>query len=116
MAIVILQNKLTKEDIIKAREEYPGYIKVTVDLFQKIVVIGGEYHADSEKILIEKFGSKQKDIWGGGYNINTNKFEVNALVNLRVPMNDSMDILNPEIRNAFLKLVESRLSNIQSLT
>jgi hypothetical protein len=115
MAIVIVQNKLIKEDLNRAREDYPGYIKITVDLFQKIVLIGGEYHADSEKILLEKFGSKQEDIWGGGYNINLNKFEVNALVNLRLPTNDSMDILNPEIRRDFLKLVEEKLADIQSL-
>jgi hypothetical protein len=116
MAIVVIQNKLTREDVGKATEEYSNYIKVTVDLLQKIVLIGGEYHADSEKILIEKFGSKQKNIWGGGYNINSRKFEVIALVNLRVPTNDSMDILNSETRNAFLKLVHKKLSNIRLLT
>jgi hypothetical protein len=115
MAIVVLQGKLTKEDIKKVREEYPNYIKITVDLAQEVVLIGGEYHADSEKILINEHGSKQKDIWGGGYNITLNKFEVNALVNLRSGVNDSMDILDPGTRSAFLKLVEEKMNGIQSL-
>jgi hypothetical protein len=115
MAIIVLGRKITKDDIKKAREEYPNYIKITVDLLQKIVLIGGEYHADSEKILIDAYGSKQKDVWGGGYNVNTNKFEVNALVNLRPSTNDSMDILSPEIRNDFLGLVEQKLSDLKSL-
>lgn len=115
MIIAILKKKPTKEDIKNAREEYPNYIKITADLFQEIVLIGGEYHADAEKILIEKYGSKQKDIWGGGYNISLNKFEVNAIINMRQPLNDSTDILDPEIRNNFLKLVEEKLSDVQSL-
>ena len=115
MAIVVLQKKPTKEDIKSAREEYPNYIKITADLAQEIIAIGGEYHADSQKIFLEEYGSKQKDIWGGGYNIILKKFEVNALVNLRPPENESMDILDPEIRNNFLELVEEKLSGIESL-
>lgn len=115
MAIVVLQGKPTKENIRIARQEYPNYIKITADLLQEIVLIGGEYHADSEKILIEKYGSKQMNIWGGGYNITLKKFETNAIVNIRQPINDSTDIIIPEIRNSFLKLVEKRLFNIQSL-
>jgi hypothetical protein len=115
MSIVVIDKKLTKEYVDKAREEYPGYIKITVDLSQRIVLIGGEYHADSEKILLDDYSSKQHDIWGGGYNINTKKFEVNALVNLRPSVNDSMDILDPQIRNDFLNLAKEKLSNIQSL-
>ena len=115
MAIVILQNKPTKENIKAAREEYPDYVKITVDLSQEIVLIGGEYHADSEKILIEKCGSKQKDIWGGGYNITLKKFETNAIINMRQPINDSTDILNPKIRDNFLKLVEEKLFNVEYL-
>jgi hypothetical protein len=115
MAIVVLQKKPTKEDIKIAREEYSEYIKITADLLQKIVLIGGEYHADSEKILIEEYESKQKDIWGGGYNIILKKFETNAIINMRQPINDSTDILNPEIRDSFLKLVEEKLFDVESL-
>jgi GTPase SAR1 family protein len=115
MTIVILKEKTTKEDLKNAREEYPNYIKITADLSQEVVLIGGEYHADAEKVLIEKYGSKQKDIWGGGYNITLKKFEVNAIINMRQPLNDSTDILDPEIRNNFLRLVEKKLSDVQSL-
>lgn len=115
MITALLKEKLTKEDIKNARGDIPNYIKITADLFQEIVLIGGEYHADAEKILIGEYGSKQKNIWGGGYNISLNKFEVNAIINMRQPLNDSTDILDPETRNSFLKLVEKKLSGVQSL-
>lgn len=115
MAIVLVGNKLSRKDLKGAREEFPQYIKITADLEQEIVLIGGEYHADAEKFLIKDYSSKQKDIWGGGYNVSMNTFEVNAIINLRPITNDSTDILNPEIRKSFLELVRRRLRKIKSL-
>lgn len=115
MALVVVNKKITKEDIKASREDYPEYIKITADLKNKIVVIGGEYHADAEKILVTKFDSKRSDIWGGGYNITTGAFEVNAMLNLKPAINDSLEILDPKTRNNFLEIVKNRLSNIQSL-
>jgi hypothetical protein len=114
MAIAIVEEKLTKEDVQKAKEEYETYIKITVDLEQETVAIGGEYHADTEKLLIEEHKSKQKDIWGGGYSITNDKFETNAIINIRPNVNNSMEILDPEIREQFLDLVEKKLGNIRS--
>ena len=47
--------QVLQEDLVKAREEYPEYIKITADLEKRIVAIGGEYHADAEQILIKNF-------------------------------------------------------------
>ncbi len=116
MALVIVDKKTSKEDIKTAREEYPEYIKITADLEKEIVIIGGEYHADAENILSEKFNSKRSDIWGGGYNISSGNFEVNAILNLKPGMNDSTDILDPEIRKRFLEVVKSKLGDIKTLT
>ena len=115
MATVIVGEKLTKEDIKSARENYSEYIKITADVDNEIVVIGGEYHADAEKILVDKFDSKRSDIWGGGFNITTGEYEVNAMLNLKPATNNSLDILDPEIRNKFLKVVKNKLGDILSL-
>jgi hypothetical protein len=115
MAIVVLQKTVTKEDIKKSREEYPNYIKITVDLTQKIIAIGGEYHADAEKVLLEYHGSNQKDIWGGGYNIDLKEFETIAVINIRQPNNPSSEIIDTLARENFLKLVKIYLGNIESL-
>lgn len=116
MGIVIVDHKLTKEDIRLAREDYDSYIKITADIRQNIVAIGGEYHADAEKILVEKYDSKNEDIWGGGYDVEEKKYKVSAMLNIKPNFgNDSMDILDPEIRRLFLDSAKSVLVNIESL-
>ncbi len=115
MSLIVVDHKLTKQDLDASREDYSEYIKITADIEKEVVVIGGEYHADAEKILVEKFNSKRSDIWGGGYNITSSAFEVNAILNLKTTTNDSLEILDPKTRNLFLEIVKRKLDNIQSL-
>jgi len=112
---MVVSDGLDKESLDRAREDYGFYLKVTVDLRQKIVVIGGEYHADAEKLLLENHNSRQEDIWGGGVNLEDRRVEANALINLRPGVNESLEILDPEIRNQFLWLVEEKLNNLWNL-
>ena len=104
MAIVVLTKKASKKDIKKATEEYPYYIKITADIRQEIIAIGGEYHADTEKILLEGSQSRQNDLWGGGLDLITGSFDTNAIINLRSGRNESTEILDPETRNRFLEI------------
>jgi hypothetical protein len=109
MALVFIgDRKVAKEDFEKAREDYGTYVKITVDLESSAVVLGGEYHADAEKVLLDQ-GSKQHNIWGGGINLETKKFETNAMINLRAGRNDSTEILDSEVRKMFLLLAKKVL-------
>lgn len=103
MAIVVVKNNLSSKDFEKAREDYQSYIKLTIDLENEIVVLGGEYHADAERMLLEK-GLKQEDIWGGGFNLETKQFETSAIINLRAGKNDSTEILDSQKKEKFLKI------------
>jgi len=115
MSIVILGKTLTAEDLRKAREEYREYIKITLDIKEGIVAVGGEYHADAEQLLMKQYGCKQRDIWGGGYNFQTHQFETNAIINLRGRTNTSLEILLPKIREAFLEIAKKKLKHIRRL-
>ena len=115
MAVIIVKDKLKKSQVDEARKEHKNYIKITADILQNIIAIGGQYHADAEKMLLENCGSKQKHIWGGGYSIDLDEFETIAIINIRQPGNCSMDILDAKVRKAFLDLVKLRLSDIKSL-
>lgn len=116
MGIIIVKDKLTQEDIKTAREEHDIYIKITIDIKQEIVAIGGEYHADAEKVLIENFNSKNSNIWGGGYSITRNEFRTDAMLNLKPNLgNNSMEIINAEARKKFLYIAQNTLKNIESL-
>ena len=115
MTLIVVKENLTEKDLNKAREHYEFYIKITADLKQKIVVIGGEYHADAEKLLLENYHSAQENIWGGGFNLKTKKFETNAVINIRTNINENMEILDPQLRKEFLDLVHKRFKGIDKL-
>lgn len=107
--IVYLEKHATKEEIKKASEEFGEYLKITLDVEKKVAVIGGKLHADGEKVLIEK-GFRQSDIWGGGISIKSGRVDTQAVINIRPSMNnDSMEILDPRIRNKFIKIAEGFL-------
>lgn len=62
--MLIVKNKITLEELKKITEERFGdLIKAVVDIEREIMAIGGELHADEEKILLED-GSKQEHLWG----------------------------------------------------
>lgn len=115
MSLIRVDENLTKDDLTKAREDYEFYIKITVDLAQEIVIVGGEYHAAAEKKLLEECGSRQEDIWGGGFDVREKKFETNAIINLRPGANESMEILDPDLRRHFLDLVQSKFEGVEKL-
>ncbi|MDP2874163.1 MAG: DUF5674 family protein [bacterium] len=112
MALVLIKGHLSREDITKAREDYQTYLKIAADLRQELVVIGGFYHAEAEKLLLDEYASHQDDLWGGGYDLKSGRFETNAIINIRPGKNDSPEILDPEIRNKFLKLAKEKLVNL----
>jgi hypothetical protein len=116
MAVVIADHKLTKADITQALEDNYPYIKITADLEQNIVAIGGEYHADAEKVMYEKFNSKNSYLWGGGYDIKLKIVAIDAMIN-RKPLldNNSPDILDPVIRKRFREVAEKIATEIESL-
>ena len=113
--IVVVRDQATASDIQKAREEYRDYIKVTVDLEIELVAIGGEYHADAEKVLIEEYDCKSENILGGGYNVKTKEYEFVAMINIRPRSgNNSMEILDQHKRSRFEKIAQEKLMGIES--
>jgi hypothetical protein len=105
MAIIIIDKIVTPQQIKKAQEDYESYIKLTIDIEGEIIALGGEFHADAEKILLES-GSQQKNIWGGGLNLETNLLETNAIINYR---GGSAEILDPKVREKFLNIAKKFL-------
>lgn len=104
--VLYLERKATKEDIRNASQEFGDYIKIVVDIERGVIAIGGKLHADAEKILI-RTGSPQRNLWGGGLDLNSKKIDTQAIINLRPRQgNDSMEILDPEIRKKFIEIAE----------
>ena len=101
--LVILSGQVTDQDIEKASSDYPSYVKITIDIANELVVIGGEYHFDAEQELLKK-GSKQENIWGGGLDLITKNLETIAMINVRAKLNPSQDIKSQATKEKFLTI------------
>ena len=104
--IITKSNPFTKEEIGKLKEMFGSYIKTVIDLKKKICSAGADRHFESEKILLEK-GSKQKDLWGGGIDMETEIIDFNSFINIRpVDKNTSNEILDANLRKKFEALTK----------
>ncbi|MCA9371419.1 hypothetical protein KC726_00830 [Candidatus Woesebacteria bacterium] len=109
--IILLSKPATDEDIQNASVHYPNYIKITIDIEKELIAIGGEYHADAEKILLENGGNSDY-IWGGGLDLITGEIETNAIVNIKPKRgNRSTELLEEKTRNTFISIAKQFLTN-----
>jgi hypothetical protein len=59
--------------------------------------------------LLLKDGSRQEDLWGAGFDLETNQMDFDSMINLRPAQNTSREILNPKIREAVEVITRSLL-------
>ena len=108
MAVVLIKDKVSSEDLKIAQEEYGKYIKVDIDIKTGLMTIGGEWHADGEKVLLDN-ESKQDDIWGGGINLADNSIDYNSMINIKPDQdNNSQEILDKETRGEFARILQDK--------
>ncbi|PIR04922.1 MAG: hypothetical protein COV57_01950 [Candidatus Liptonbacteria bacterium CG11_big_fil_rev_8_21_14_0_20_35_14] len=78
-----------------AREFYKDMVKGVVDIEREVMALGGEWHMDSNQVLI-KDGSKQYNVWGFNIYLNRkgkDRVEYTSLINIRpVDGNRSMEV------------------------
>ncbi|MDP6114698.1 MAG: DUF5674 family protein [Planctomycetota bacterium] len=106
--ILILDRKARPDELAAMLETFFEHmIKYVVDVRREVVAIGGELHADAEQLLLES-GSSQSDLWGANYLPGEGAeecIEYTALINIRPSQNNrSMDVCDPEIRDAIRRL------------
>ena len=102
--IITKREPFTKEDIDKLKELFDVYIKTVIDIEKKICSAGCDRHYDSKKTLLEN-GSLQKNLWGGGIDLETKVVDFNSFINIRpVDNNTSNEILDEEIRKKYKEL------------
>jgi hypothetical protein len=88
---------------------YKDIVKGVVDIEQEIIALGGEYHMDSNVLLLEH-GSAQDKVWG--FNIYPNKkgeefIEYISLINIRPAVgNCGMEVEDEEIRKAMRAIID----------
>jgi hypothetical protein len=106
MAVVILREKPTKEQLAQITEEFKDYVKIVIDLNREIMAAGGKLHADGESLLL-KDGSHQENLWGGGIDLVSQKIDCTAIINIRPDQdNNSMEILDSLKRKSFFRITK----------
>jgi len=101
----VITSPLTLKTINQLKNRSGPYLKLTIDLEKEIIITDIELHADGEKILLKK-GSRQENIWGGGINLDQKIIDTTAVLNIRPNLkNNSLELLNPEKRGDFIRIV-----------
>ena len=109
--IIITNEKLDLDKLKSLCERWFGdMVKIVVDIEKKRVGVGGELHADAEKLLIEN-GSNWRDVWGANlypWYKPDDRIEYTALINIRPKQdNPSLEILDNEIKLKVKSVVEN---------
>lgn len=107
--LLIIKSKITKEELQKISKDLDGYVKIVVDIEQKILTAGGTRHVLGEEMLLNE-GSKQRDLWGGGLDLETREIDFDSMINIRPNQeNPSRIVLSQDIRNKMVKIIQSLL-------
>jgi len=107
--IIILNRKITPEEFEKAKEVYKDYIKTVIDVEKNVLAVGGEYHVDCEDALI-KSGSKQENLYGGGFRVSTKEVEYMAMSNYKPALGKvTYEIMDMDVRKKLENLTREYL-------
>lgn len=104
--IITKSKPYTKEEIENLAEEFGNYIKTVIDIEKEVCSAGANLHFESEQELIKQ-GSNQKNLWGGGIDLEVKIIDNNAMINLRPNDNNfSNEIQDSSKRQKFGQLME----------
>ena len=96
--VLMLAEKISPEQLKKISQDLDGYIKFVVDINREIMIAGGTRHVEGEELLLEG-GSKQEDLWGGGYDLESREMDFDSMINIRPDQgNASREVLDSEVR------------------
>lgn len=106
---MIIRSKVDEQTLKKLGQKITNYIKFVVDVRREILAAGSERHFEDEQVLLGD-GSEQKDLWGGGLDLETNELDFDSMINLRPnDGNSSREVLSPETRAKMERIVRNLL-------
>jgi hypothetical protein len=111
MSIRIVTSPIRQAELLEiAKERFGDMVKGVADIEKNIIALGGELHADEERMLLEH-GSAQKNLWG--FNIYVHEepeewLEFDSMINIRPGQgNRSRTVEDPMIQNTIRTIVRS---------
>lgn len=103
--LVLLTARATPDQIKNASDDLDGYIKFVVDLEKEVMTIGGLRHFEGEQLLLQN-GSSQKNLWGGGVDLQSKEIDFESMINIRPPQNPSREVLDTKLRTSIKEIVD----------
>lgn len=109
--IIITISKISPARLkLQCERFFTDMVKLVIDVKKGTAAIGGELHADAERLLLEQ-GSSQKDVWGANFypwNPPEERISFTALINIRPHQdNPSIEILDPVIKEKVKTIIEN---------
>ena len=109
---ILTSKPYTLSQIKRLKELFEVYIKTVIDIDKKLCVAGMDRHFEGEQILL-RGGSAQKDIWGGGIDLETMEIDYNSFINIRPNHNNlKNEIQSEEIKQKYRTLTEYFFQNL----
>lgn len=104
--IITKSEPFTPEEILQLQAEFDVYIKTVIDIEKNVCSAGMSRHFEGEQILLQQ-GSQQKNIWGGGIDLDTKEIDFNSFINIR-PRDNNLknEIQSEEIRKKYTELTK----------
>ena len=109
-----IKKTATSSQVQDMLQQYEVMLKLVVDIRHRVLSGGGEMHADNEKILLEKEGSEQDDLWGANWYPDEERIEFESLINIR-PRLGSRNIIiqDPKLRDQMESVIRELLGGIK---
>ena len=110
--IISTSKPYTLTEIERLKEVFEVYIKTVIDVDKKICVAGMDRHFEGEQMLLKE-GSSQRNIWGGGIDLETLEIDYNSFINIRPNDNNlKNEIQSEDLKKMYKELTEYFFSNL----
>lgn len=107
--LFIVKTKVDIDTLKKAAQDLGGYIKFVIDIEKEVMTIGGSRHVEGEQLLLKE-GSRQENLWGGGFDLETGEMDFDSMINIRPNQgNPSREVLSEDTRNKIKDIVNTLL-------
>ena len=113
--ILVIREKVTPEQLKAMLEMHSNvnYVKVAVDIEQRVLAGGGDMHSDCEEILLEE-GSNQQNIWGAGWHWDTREVKYDSLINIRPKQgNRGIELTDLSLRQHIAEIILEFFEGVQ---
>ena len=109
---ILTSKPYTLSEIEKLKEQFEVYIKTVIDVDRKICVAGMDRHFEGEQMLLKE-GFSQRDIWGGGIDLEMVEIDYNSFINIRPNDNNlKNEIQSDALKEKYKELTEYFFQNL----